>query len=435
MRFQHSLRYRVAVGFAALSSLVSLLFAATLYFAAHDVSQRLIDETLTAELDDYMARRERNPVSIPPSTVTVHGYVSAHDDLSSIPVELRQLQPGWHDLQLGETPYRVVVMDRLGERYFLLHDISLQERRENRFLFFLGGGVLLMGLLSAAIGFWFAGRVIAPVTELAQCVRSSSAEQSPVCLADNFPDDEVGELARVFESYISRLRAFVERERMLAADLSHELRTPLAVIQGATEVLLEDETLSSRHRERLERIERASHDMTDLGTALLLMAREESGETASNLCPVAEVLNESLDKHRYLIQNKSVELVRESRAPALQLRCERGLLYIVISNLLRNAFTYTEQGEVRVSLFDDRLVVEDTGGGIPARHQDQLFQRHFKGTPKGAGIGLSLVKRICDHYGWQIRLESREGSGTRAELHFPRDTPSAGAQTPDKQPA
>jgi len=423
MRFQHSLRYRVAVGFAVVSSLVSLLLAATLYFAAHDVSQRLIDETLTAELDDYVARRERNPVSIPPSTVTVHGYVSRQgDDHASIPAELRELQPGWHDLQLGETPYRVVVMDRLGERYFLLHDISLQERRENRFLIFLGTGVLLMALLSAGIGLWLAGRVIAPVTELAHCVRSSSANQRPACLAENFPNDEVGELARVFESYIARLRAFVERERMLAADLSHELRTPLAVVQGATEVLLEDETLSSRHRERLERIERAIHDMTDLGTALLLMAREESGETVSSLCPVAEILDESLEKHRHLVQNKPVDLVLDIQAPSLRLRIERALLYIVISNLLRNAITFTERGEVRVSLFDDRLVVEDTGSGISVGDQERLFQRHFKGTPKGTGIGLSLVKRICDHYGWEIQLESRGGNGTRAEIHFAHDT-------------
>lgn len=418
MRFHHSLRYRVMVGFASFGALVSILLALALYFAAHDLSQRLIDETLTAELDDYVARRERNPKSIPPSTVTVHGYVLTHNGNQDIPGALRELPPGWHNLSLGAVPYRVVVVDRQGERYFLLHDTSLQQRRENRFLVFLGTGVLIMALLSSVIGFWLAGRVIAPVTELAQCVRTSSASERPVCLVDDFPNDEVGELARVFEGYIARLRSFVERERVLAADLSHELRTPLAVIQGAAEVLLEDDTLSDRNRERLVRIERATQDMADLGTALLLMAREDSKESELPLCPVADVLKESLDKHRYLLQDKPVELVVDIQALSLELRVERALLFIVISNLIRNAFTYTDQGKVHVVLSSERLVVEDTGRGIPARHLDYVFQRHFKGMSKGAGVGLALSKRICDRYGWSISVRSREDIGTTAEIEF-----------------
>ncbi|MFP3873824.1 MAG: sensor histidine kinase [Thiohalophilus sp.] len=426
MRFQHSLRYRVVVGFAVFGTLVSLLFATALYFATHDLSQRLIDETLAAELDDYVARRERNPMSIPPSTVTVHGYVSSDEERDDVPAALRQLSPGWHNLQLGEIPYRAVVVDRQGERYFLLHDISLLERREKRFLVFLGAGVILMVLLSSVIGFWLAGRVIAPVTRLAQCVRGSSADERPVCLLEDFSGGEVGELARVFERYIARLRAFVERERLLAADLSHELRTPLAIIQGATEVLLEDELLSQRHRERLLRIERASQDMTDLGTSLLLMAKEDSGEVAATEVPVAEVLQESLDKHRYLLRDKPVKVVTDIRSAALQVPVERALLFIVISNLLRNAFTYTERGEVRITLTADSLVIADSGPGIAPERQEYLFQRHFRSGARGAGIGLSLVKRICDRYGWPVRVRSREGAGTTVEIHF---LPSAQEQS------
>ncbi|MGD8407141.1 MAG: HAMP domain-containing sensor histidine kinase [Thiohalophilus sp.] len=418
MRFQHSLRYRVVVGFAVFSTLVSLLLASGLYIAAHDLSQRLIDETLMAELDDYVARRERNPESIPPFTVTVHGYVSSENSHKDVPAPLRQLSPGWHNLHLGEVPYRLVIVDRQGERYFLLHDTSLQERRENRFLIFLGAGVLLMALLSSVIGFWLSGRVIAPVTQLAQCVRSSSAAEQPVCLAEDFPADEVGELARVFEHYVSRLRAFVERERLLAADLSHELRTPLAVIQGAAEVLLDDESLSQRNRERLVRIERACQEMTELGSALLLMAKEDSSDSPAPMVLVAEVLQESLEKHRYLLQDKPVEVSLDIQAPDLRFPVERALLFIVISNLLRNAFTYTEQGEVQITLSNKQLVVVDTGSGIPSEHQALLFQRHLKGASRGAGIGLSLVKRICERYHWSVQVQSQEGAGTSIKVGF-----------------
>ncbi|MGD8577600.1 MAG: HAMP domain-containing sensor histidine kinase, partial [Thiohalophilus sp.] len=348
----------------------------------------------------------------------VHGYVSSENSHKDVPAPLRQLSPGWHNLHLGEVPYRLVIVDRQGERYFLLHDTSLQERRENRFLIFLGAGVLLMALLSSVIGFWLSGRVIAPVTQLAQCVRSSSAAEQPVCLAEDFPADEVGELARVFEHYVSRLRAFVERERLLAADLSHELRTPLAVIQGAAEVLLDDESLSQRNRERLVRIERACQEMTELGSALLLMAKEDSSDSPAPMVLVAEVLQESLEKHRYLLQDKPVEVSLDIQAPDLRFPVERALLFIVISNLLRNAFTYTEQGEVQITLSNKQLVVVDTGSGIPSEHQALLFQRHLKGASRGAGIGLSLVKRICERYHWSVQVQSQEGAGTSIKVGF-----------------
>lgn len=419
MRFHHSLRYRVVVGFAGFGALVSVLLTLALYFAAHDLSQRLIDETLTAELDDYVARRERNPQSIPPSTVTVHGYVTSRGHTASIPQALTALPPGWNNVHLGDVPYRVLIADRQGERYFLLHDLSLQERRETRFVAFLATGVLVMTLLSSAVGFWLAGRVIAPVAELAQRVRTSDPDDWPSDLAEDFSSDEVGELARVFETYLSRLHAFIERERILAADLSHELRTPLAVIQGATEVLLEDDTLTTRNRERLERIERAAHDMTDLSSALLLMAREDRGGSECQPCSVLDVLEESLEKHRYLINGKPIELHVDVQARP-QLRVERTLLFIVLSNLIRNAFNYTESGEIRIVLRQESFLVQDTGSGIPARHLDHVFLRHFRGTSKGTGIGLSLTKRICDRYGWEIRVESREGIGTTAEIVFER---------------
>ena len=75
--------------------------------------------------------------------------------------------------------------------------------------------------------------------------------------------------------------------------------------------------------------------------------------------------------------------------------------------------------ELGVSLSDDRLVVSDTGPGIDQQELGQVFDRYHKGPDsEGAGIGLSLVKRICDRHGWRIALTSRPGGGTTATLHF-----------------
>ncbi len=75
MRFNRSLRFRVATAFAATGGIISLVMAIGLYIGVRDAGERLIDETLNAEMQDYLSRRSRNPHSLPPATATLLGYV------------------------------------------------------------------------------------------------------------------------------------------------------------------------------------------------------------------------------------------------------------------------------------------------------------------------------------------------------------------------
>lgn len=418
MRRRHSLRLRVAVAFAWFGALVSILLVAGLYLAAHDVSQRLIDQTLRAELEDYMARRARNPHSLPPATVTLRGYVNPSGGAQADPPEgIRELAPGQHEIRLEGTPYRVVVADRDGARFYLLFNEESQRLREQRFLGYLVAGALLMTLLSAAGGLWLAGRVIAPVTELAREVSRAEPGNPPRLDLEEQPKDEIGELTGAFDRYLSRLSAFIERERAFAADASHELRTPLSVIRGAAEVLAEDSGLTPAQHTRVARIERAAAEMSELITALLLLAREQDAPVEEP-CDAAQTVRDCVDRHRALAAGRRTE-VQLALDAAPRLEVPPALLAIVVGNLVRNAVAHTEGGMVNVRLDLDRLVVSDTGIGIRHEELGRVFQRYYRGAASaGAGIGLSLVKRICDRYGWQIALESREGAGTTATLLF-----------------
>jgi signal transduction histidine kinase len=415
-----SLRFRVAFTFAWFGALVSLLLAIGLYFSAHDLGKRLIDETLQAEMEDYLARRARNPHSLPPNTLSLRGYVVVPGEAQAdVPDAVRELPLGRYETQLDGVPHRTIVTQRDGLRYVMLFDQGPQLQRENRFVFYLAGGILIMALLSAAGGYWLAGRVVEPVVRLSKEVSDASPEGQSPALSEHFSEDELGELARAFDNYLSRLRAFIDRERAFTADVSHELRTPLAVIQGATEVLEGDPTLNPKQKQRIDRIERAGRDMTELTTALLLMAREETaGAQPDEQCAVTDVVLDCVEKNRHLIEGRPATLdLRLDAEPALP--AERTLLGIVIGNLIRNAFSYTETGTIAIRLKADRLVVSDTGIGIKADELARVFQRYYKGSAsKGSGIGLSLVKRICDRYGWEVLIESRENEGTTAQLLF-----------------
>lgn len=416
---RHSLRFRLAITFALFGSLVSLLLSIWLSFAAHSLGERLMDETLGAEIEDYISRHSHNPNAMLPATITIRGYaLVAGRGKGDIPPDLRNLAPGKHQLTLDSIPYRVAVVDKGGERYVMMFNETQQLHREQTFLIYLAIGAFIMILASAGVGWWLAGRVVAPVAELARRVSMASPENETIEVDHGFPDNEIGKLAKVFAGYLRRMRAFIDRERAFTADVSHEIRTPLAIVQGVVELMEDDTHLCDKQKERIVRIGRATREMADMTSALLLMAREEGADGAvGQSCDVSSVVSDIVETHRHLVSTKTtVELVCRSHP---RIAAERTLFAIVVANLIRNAFTYTESGTVSILVDEGGLEIVDTGSGISGEEIGKVFERHFKGAGStGAGIGLSLVKRICDKYGWKTIIESKVGYGTSVRLIY-----------------
>jgi signal transduction histidine kinase len=417
IRFKRSLRFRGGLAFALFGGLLSLLLSGWLYLATHDAGLRLMDQTLKAELEDYLTRRERNPYSLPPATVTVSGYVTPPPTGAPLPPEqLRKAPSGLSSVTLEGVSYRLLVHDTGGSRYYLLYNETGQLARERRFKWLLGSGVLVIMLLASAGGLWLAGRVITPVSVLASRVQALEPEVAHSPLGADFPRDELGALARAFDHYLARLGAFIERERAFTADVSHELRTPLSIILGASEIQEDDPTLTPRQRALALRVQRAAQDMAEITTALLVLAREQRVDGAPTA--VAGLVQDAVERHHHLLEGKSTDVSLKIDADP-QLAADRALLLIVVGNLIRNAFQHTDQGEVSIHLTAEQLSITDTGRGIAEVELAHIFQRHYQGSEsRGEGIGLSLTKRICDRYGWDITVESRRGCGTEVRLGF-----------------
>lgn len=401
--------------------MVSLFLSLGLSFTAHTLGDRLIDETLRAEIEDYITRRARNPNSLPPATVSIQGYIFLPGlDKSETPPALHELPPGKYQLTLNNIPYRVAVVDQVDVRYVMMFNEVRQLKRESTFLIYLVGGALSMTLLSAWIGWWLAGRVVAPITELGIRVSQARPEDNTPDLARGFEPDEIGKLANVFAGYLKRMRAFIDRERAFTSDISHELRTPLAIVLGVVELMEEDSQLHDKQQKRIARIGRATRGMIDMTSALLLMGREAGAdESVIQKCDVSDIVSHNIDMHRHLLNPQTiVNLVCQSHP---HIEAERTLFGIVVANLVRNAFTYTQSGSVTITVVENSLTVMDTGTGIHSEEIGKVFQRHFRGSDStGSGIGLSLVKRICDRYGWETIIESTVGLGTTAQLIFAR---------------
>ncbi len=417
MKFRTSLRYRITLAFALIGGLVSFALATSLYWLTINMEERLIAETLSAEVEDFIQRYHHDPLLTPPSSTLMRIRVVEAGDAGA-PAPLRELSPGLHHVTLDSGGYYAEVRIEGSRRFIALYDDSQIRHRESQYQAFLVGAVLVMSLLSAALGRWLADRVVSPVSELGRRVRQLEPEGEPRELGRDFPPDEVGFLASEFDAYQQRLRAFIEREQSFTADVSHELRTPLAVIEGAAEVLQEDPGLNEAQRTRIRRIARAAHEMTEMTAALLELAREQRSDSVPGDCDVAALLEDIVDAHRHLLERREVSVELELGShDHVPVQC--ALLRIVLANLVRNAFCYTRRGQVKISLDARGITVTDTGEGIPPEQIGEVF-KPFYSARGGEGIGLSLVRRICENYGWEVTLDSEVGRGSRFRLEFTR---------------
>ena len=340
-----------------------------------------------------------------------------------IPFAWRDLPRGVHDLheldEQGEMrEYKLAVQRAPDMVTFMRYDYTQQALTERQMLYSLVGAVLLFTGLAWLIGWWSSRRVISPLSELARRVEGLSSRSNPEKLAPHFARDEVGELALALDDYADRMTALVRRDREFNADVSHELRTPLAVIRGAAELLLANPELSEKQRQRLARIERAALQCTDLTTALLLLSRNERGSGSTDVFKLCQQLAEA---NRAQLGTRPIEILVEGRDDVV-VNAPEAVVSVALGNLIGNACKYTAEGEVRITVAHDCVLIEDTGAGLSAEDAARLFERGYRGSSaggtSGGGIGLSIVRRLCELYNWQVSIAPRPERGAVATLDF-----------------
>lgn len=216
----------------------------------------------------------------------------------------------------------------------------------------------------------------------------------------------------------------LERERFFTADVSHEMRTPLTIMLGTAEVL------HSRLRDRpelqvmAERIRRnASDTALQVGALLKLAQAPETIEKAD--VDLSALIKHEIERHKPLLRGRPVDIDFKCDE-AVIVKTVPELVSIAIGNLIRNSCQYTAEGNIVVTLSIAGITIEDTGLGIPQAVRDRLFLPFNRGSTDsstGTGIGLSIVKRVISHLGWEIEHDSPENNGSRFQIHFASPEP------------
>lgn len=422
MKFRRQLRSRLILSFLLFGTLLSVLFAGAVLLLQSWLVDALISRTLAEEIDQYIADLREDPTLVEPFYSRIEGYVTRPGRAGIVPEPFRSLSSGVHDVATDKARYKAVVRKEDDFWVFLTYDVSENEEVARRLEIALIAAVVLFALLSLALGVWSSGRVMAPVTELARRIEAMDEHAPPGDLARHFPNDEVGQLAAALDDYAHRLKDLVERDKAFNADVSHELRTPLAVISGATELLLAQPDQDERTRERLLRIARAARQSTDITTALLHLVRaERDADGEGRAHDVAHIARQVLNNYEPLVGDRDLVLELEEVEPVKVIAPE-AVIAVTLGNLIGNAIRYTNEGEVRVHVRAGEVRILDTGPGIEEEELPQVFDRHFRGRQaggtKGSGLGLSIVKRLCDLYGWRIAFANRETGGLCVSVHF-----------------
>lgn len=422
----HGLPRKIKIAFTIQALVASLVMALGIACAEFGVRHVLLRHRLADEASAAWSQLARGAAGDLPHNSRMDTYFApAGRPADGVPARMRALAPGYH-IPLWGSP--AVVVDRRPQgTVYIGFDPSFSDQA----VFWTGGLSLLLALLVTYLSAWItyrtSKRMVAPVSWLAGVVArwDPLAPNAGPLSPQRLPIDsgmEVRRLAHALRGMATRVGEFVDRERRFTRDASHELRTPLTVIRVASDILAADPELPDRSKRAVGRIQRAGHDMQSVIDAFFILARDAEVEAESERFDVHEVVDDEVELARSLLGNKPVELVvRDEGGPAVD--APRRVLSLMVGNLLNNAVRFTEAGRVEVLLTPDRIEVRDTGVGMSHETLAKAFDPFYRldrDRTEGMGIGLSIVRRLGERFGWPVELESVLGEGTVAIIRLRR---------------
>lgn len=398
-----SLRARIAGTMIALVASAGLVLSAWAYLADEQLKRNITLDLLSEELTHFEQRMRVDRGAEPLRSARLSIYRST--DLAELPRHIAMLRPGeMHRVRSGGRLLDVLVRDGDFGRLYITYDVTTYATQDAIALLVLAIGVIAIVIVAALAAAAISRRLVEPVTALAERLTQIDPGERHVRIGAQFAGNELEPIARSVDMFMERLDGFVEREQSFTATASHELRTPLAVMRGAVELLETSAADRPGAGKALARIQRAVREMTEFTDALLALSREQQTAAASDTtCDVNAVLARVVEDQRSVSPGKRIVLQIEA-GTGLKVAAPESMVAMTIGNLVRNAVQHGTSGEVLCRSHGRELVV--TNAGTLPTDNLSAASRRFTTHPGGHGMGLYLVRRICERYGWEITLEN-----------------------------
>jgi signal transduction histidine kinase len=288
----------------------------------------------------------------------------------------------------------------------------------------------IMSIISGALGWVVAGRVLAPLRTMTAATQQMSEANLHERLAMTGPPDELRQLADTIDGLLGRLEGAFDAQRRFVANASHELRTPLTAIRALLEMVLSDPRATTRtFRTTCQQVLEESEQQEQLIDALLALAQGQRGIDAREPLDLATVAGQVLEAHEADAVDRNVHVAATLEAGPIA--GDRRLIERLVSNLVDNALRYNNPaGQARVAVrprdSEIELVVANTGPVVPAEQIDRLLQPFQRlagdrmGYREGLGLGLSIVAAIANAHGARLDVRPGTGGGLEITVRFPR---------------
>jgi heavy metal sensor kinase len=335
----------------------------------------------------------------------------------------------------GESYYvteRSFRMDGKAFKLFVFFPLSDQKAIESRIknIFLIFTPILL--LFAGLGGYLLARQSLKPVALMGERAKQIGAANLHERLPVANPNDEIGNLALLFNQLLDRLDREFDAQRRFMADASHELRTPLAIVRGESEVALQrSERTDDEYRESLRIVNDEGKRLSKIVEDLFTLARVDSGEIKASFREVYvdEIVEACVTTIRTLARHRSISV--EYSGTEMKTLGDEALLQRLFLNLLDNAVKYNnENGTVSVTVKDRTVTVTNSGPEIPENQRQLIFERFFRVDKtharqaetftSGAGLGLSIAKWIADIHQATITHDRSENGENIFSVNFPR---------------
>ncbi|MGQ0679667.1 MAG: ATP-binding protein [Actinomycetota bacterium] len=437
MSFRGRLTLAAALGVAVAIALCSV----TIFLAARRELRRQVDQALLARVDQITDGLGQLREVFPdrPALGGAGGYTQVitangsalrfQDEQIVIPVTqaARQVAAGelstyFSDMRLSGHHVRVITTPLLfGTALQVarpLDEVDLTLKRLGLLLTVVSAGGVA---LAAALGRIVAQAALGPVQDLTAAAERVARTRNLAHRIEPGGDDELGRLARSFNSMLDALDDSVKSQRQLVADASHELRTPLTSLRTNIEVLARSKHLPDNEREALlSDLTSQISELTRLIGDLIDLARDDEPEVGVEEVRLDHVVQSAVLKMKTHWPNIQVAV---DLSPTL-VRGAPSRLERAVANLLDNAAKWSPPGgPVQVRLRSGDLTVQDRGPGIDEQDLPHVFDRFYRASSAralpGSGLGLAIVRRVAESHGGSVRAEAGDGGGTIVRLSLP----------------
>lgn len=408
--YKNSLRRRLILAFSGFSVLLALFYWLLLTGLLLATEDEIFNRQLAMELQRQLEFHANNGhFDQLPSGMSL----LSEEKINQQPYrdELKHIKPGVSEIEAYDLHIARARLTTDDDSFYIVFSSADHELDSATLIRFNQVALitcLIVTLTGICIGTLIGSRTASPIVRLDQRVQRLKND-NPFGETASFGNDEVGRLARSFAQAYNRSQQFLAREKHFTREASHELRTPTAIIKGALDIL----ELQPNNAAAMERIRRANQQIQQLIDTFLQLGREES-HSASNQRLEAYPTCRSLIKQHQAQSRVPIEfnLIEDP-----QLNIPSLIFTILLDNLLSNATRHTATGQIRVELSRHALSVTDSGCGFSSHLLPRLGQPYLEGS-SGQGLGLSIVDRICQQFGWKLSISSEPNHGSCVQIRF-----------------